>query len=110
MQIYYYYYHYYILNDGRFLRSPLLLLFLPNILPSACKYNEKLFFVYHQINIINYTKKCLNAFFCSLKRKEKSCTFETLLTPNLRLIGNARSNWAERASRSSDWNANETPA
>lgn len=69
------------------------------------------FFGYHQINIINYTKKCLNAFFCVVfKRKEKSCTFETLLTPNLRLIGNARSNWAERASRSSDWNANETPA
>jgi hypothetical protein len=57
------------LNDGLFLRSPLL--FLPNILPNA---------------------------------------FDTLFTPNLRLIGRARNNCAERASRNNDWNANDTPA
>lgn len=37
-------------------------------------------------------------------------TFDTLFTPNLRLIGNALNNWADLASRNNDWNANETPA
>lgn len=37
-------------------------------------------------------------------------TFDTLLTPSFRLMGNALSSWTDLASRSSDWKARETPA